>query len=136
MENYDKKSINSRLFDGSLGGYVQHPGYNSRSYTAKEMESITTLKTFKLFKQIDGEQLVLRNKPKNKYYIIQNGVIFKYDEETFSFYKLNLNDFVWESDQTLASIYYDTYLKFQELTSFEDYYPDREELDLSKRNGK
>ena len=100
--------------------------------TGHEFKTTVKLKRYKMFSLIDGIQLINRNDGTAKYYLVEDGTVFKYLEDSFSFYKLNLEDFVWESKQSLASIYFDTYLKFQELPDFEDYYPNGEEVGLDK----
>lgn len=68
---------------------------------------------------------------KEKYYIIEDGRIFKLEEDSFSFYQLNMNTKKWESNQNLASLYYDSFLRFQELLDFQDYYETAEQ-DLNR----
>ncbi len=99
----------------------------SHSYTVKETKTSSFLQTYILKCQISGEELKDRTKPDWYYCIIEDGTVFKFHPKERVFYQLDLDKLVWRSNQSLVSLYYDTFLKFQEFDGFVDYYPHADE---------
>lgn len=124
----EKKVFESMNFEG---GFIQKPGTGSRSYTAYETKTVARLEAYKITSQLKGIKLELKNKDNLKYYLVEDGTLFKYDTNELTFYRLNLDDFTWDYDPSLKTIFYDAYLKYQQLLYFEDFYVNREDLDLS-----
>ncbi len=76
-----------------------------------------------LLAQIRGENLTDYTKPDWYYCIVEDGSIFKYNPNEHIFYQLDLSRFVWIANQNFASLIHDTYLRFQEIVGFRDYFP-------------
>lgn len=111
-------------------GFIQKSAVGAHSYTFEETKTMTYLDTEILKRQIRGENLELKNDGKSRYFLVENGIVFKYSQDTGLFYQLDLETMTWRLNQRLVSIYYDTYLRFQELLSFKDYYDMGEQMDL------
>ena len=114
-----------RLDDSILGGYITsrtRVGCD-HSYTVHETLSQSKVQKHVLLAQIRGETLTDYTKPDWYYCIVEDGSIFKYHPESHSFYGLDLERFVWVWDRSFVSIFYDTFLKFQEIDGFRDYFP-------------
>lgn len=112
-------------------GFIQKSAVGSRSYTIEETKTMSYINKEILKKQIRGEALELKNDNKTRYFLVEDGTVFKYNAETYLFYQLNLETMMWNVNQDLASLYYDTYLRFQELIDFKDYYDIDNQLDLN-----
>lgn len=128
MEEKNKK-VSLLSFDTI--GVMQKAGFGSHSYTAEETKTMSYINKEILKKEIKKAPLVLKNNEKNRYFLLENGIVFKYDTENFLFYQLNLEKMKWQENQNLASLFYDSYLKFQELLDFKDYYDNDDQLDLN-----
>lgn len=108
-----------------LNGYFSRPsrvGY-SHSYTAEETKSVSGINKYLLLAKIRGETLIDYTKPDWYYCVVEDGRVFKYNPQELLFYRLDLERFVWVRDQTFASLCHDTYLMFQEIAGFRDYFP-------------
>ena len=92
---------------------------------------IHSITQYKTLCQVQGKELEKRNTPEAQYYLVEDGTIVKAIPDRFLYYRLDLTNYNWVSDPNLVTLFYDTYLKYQELTEFEDYYPDANQ-DLNK----
>lgn len=128
MEEKNKK-VSLLSFDSV--GIIQKVGFGSHSYTAEETKTMSYISKEIIKKEIKRVPLELKNNGKNRYFLVENGIVFKYDTEKFLFYQLNLEKMKWQENQYLASLFYDSYLKFQELLDFKDYYDNDDQLDLN-----
>lgn len=64
----------------------------------------------------------LYNDEDTKYYIVEDGNIFKYNEKYNLFYRLDLEKFQWIYTPSYIGLYFDGHLKFEEIPNFKDYY--------------
>ena len=103
----------------------------SHSLNSREAATKIKLQGYKTLCQVQGKELEKRNTPEAKYYLVEDGTIVKAIPDRFLYYRLDLTNYNWVSDPNLVTLFYDTYLKYQELTEFEDYYPDANQ-DLNK----
>ncbi len=106
-------------------GVVQHKTRvgQSHSYTAEETRAESEIRKYVLLANVRGDTLTDYTKPDWYYCIVEDGSIFKCSPKEPLFYELDLTRFVWIPNQRFASIYYDTYLRFQEIPGFRDYFP-------------
>ena len=82
------------------------------------------INTHVLLAEIDGIELVDHTKKDWYYCMVENGAIFKYcDDYREWYYQLDLERFVWIKNQSFVSLTYDTYLRYQEIPGFRDYFP-------------
>ena len=123
MEDKNKKV---RLTDLDELGHMEKAGEGFRSKTVRETIALNNIERLVMRKQLAGEKLTLRNNDKTRYFMIENGVVFKIVENTW-FYELNIETFKWQRNQRIASIYYDGYLRPIELVYFKDYFDNEEE---------
>lgn len=112
-------------------GFIQKAAPGSHSHTVAETYTLSYIKKEILKKQIRGEKLELRNDNRIKYFLVEDGTVFKYNTETYLFYQFDLETMTWYPNQSLASLYYDTYLKFEELLAFEDYFDTTNEFTIN-----
>lgn len=81
--------------------------------------------------QFDDTKFVRRNEDGMKYFFVENGTIFKLDENEYRFYELDLDEFVWDLKPSLVDLYYDVSLRYSEIEDFNDYYLNKsEEFDI------
>lgn len=128
MEEINNKKLEQKIENV---GFIEKPSFGCHSYTVEETNTMSFINAELMKKRIDGEKLELKNDSKTRYYLVENGIVFKCDTENYLLYQLNLKTMKWNLNQNLASLYFDTSLRFQELTNFKDYYEIDEELDLS-----
>ena len=128
--------INNKISQLNLEnvGFIQKSAVGSHSYTIEETKTMSYINKELLKKQVRGENLELKNDNKTRYFLVEDGTIFKYNTETLLFYQLNLKTMKWYINQSLTSLYYDTYLKIQELIDFKDYYDIEDQVD--RNNGR
>ena len=100
------------------------------SQTQREFETMQKLKIYISEKKYNGEKLVQKNDGSWKYYLVEDGNIFKMNDDYYC-YRLDLSNFTWIHDQRIISIINDGFLKCKELVNFDDYY-ENQDLDLSK----
>lgn len=131
IKNNNVNLIDDRITVNSGDFIVKKSVLGGHSLTEREFNTKSMLRKYIMLNKFNGKTLEPKNVNGVKYFLAEDGTVFKYDESNFSFYRLSLNDFVWDYDQSLSSLYYDAYLRFQEFVDFEDYYPNREDLDLS-----
>lgn len=129
MQNNHEKE---KVFSSFELGHMEKLGMGARRYTIQETETMGYLNKELLKSQIRGEKLTLKNNDKTRYFLVENGTVFKIDESTFLFYQLDLQNLKWVRNQAFAFLYYDSYLRFQELLYFKDYYDDADELYLQQ----
>lgn len=119
------------------------PKYSNRPYTPEQMEyfrqQISTTNYFaeRVKRNLEnikeyrnklielGEPIVKHNLPNTKYFLMEDGTIFKSIPDDLEFYRLNLDIYQWESDPTLITVFFDNMLKFEELHDFEDIFKER-----------
>ena len=98
-----------------------------RGYPPKQ-EELNTIKIINNYeKQLlnDNPSLKPNNSSNTKYYIVENGKVYKViDEEEY--FELDTDKMEWNLDPTYMGLMYDTYLKFSELKNFRDYYIEKE----------
>lgn len=109
-----------RITDNNSGKFVPLVD-GDHSYTHQEFETLQKLQLYKSKKLYNKEKLVTKENDEWKYYMVEDGTIFKMNDDYF-FYRLNINTFQWIRDQRLVSLYNDCFLRFKELPGFEDYY--------------
>lgn len=127
----DEKNSKMRQPNLESIGFIQKSAVGSHSYTVAETKTMSFINKEILKKQIRGETLELKNNNKTRYFLVEDGTVFKYDTEALLFYQLNLEKMRWYLNQSLEPLYYDTYLRFQELVDFKDYYDVDKCLDLN-----
>lgn len=116
-------------------GHMEVPGEGFRSKTIQETIALNNIEKMVHRKQFAGEELTLRNNDRTRYFIMENGVVFKIDDETF-FFELNPETLKWHMNQGLASAYYSNYLRPMELVYFKDYFDNEEEMELDGGSGR
>lgn len=120
MNSRDISSSDYRITDNNSGLFTRITD-GDHSQTQMEFETMQKIKMYLSRKMFNGEELIKNNNEGWKYYLVEDGTIFKKNED-YHFYRLDLNKFQWVHDQSLISLYYDSFLKFKELLNFEDYY--------------
>lgn len=127
MQNSEER-INIKNDEFVIEKYV--PGIHS--LTPRESRTKTKLQEFEIKNAILGNKIEIKNSEDKKYYLVEDGTVIKLEEKNYSFYRLNLETYKWDLDQSLLAIFHDSFLKYQEFLDFKDYYSNSEELDLDK----
>lgn len=97
-----------------------------KEYFAKKVEqTLSSVQQYIQDKKATGEQLELRNNPNTKYYLMEDGTIFKYLSNELEFYRLDTKEFVWYLEPSLLSLYFDNTLTFKEIPDFQDYFVEK-----------
>ncbi len=92
-----------------------------KEYFAKKVQTnLTTIQTIIEQKKSSGEQP--KNNSNTKYYIAEDGSIFKQNIDNITFYRLELSKFIWFPDPTIIDLFYNNDLSFTELPTFQDYF--------------
>lgn len=133
VNNNDNNKV--RLTSLDEIGHMEKAGEGFRSKTIKETIALNNIERMVMKRRLNGEKLKLRNNDKTRYFILENGVVFKIDDNTF-FYELNQETLQWQSNQAIASIYYDGFLRPMELVYFKDYFDNEEEMELDGGSGR
>lgn len=60
------------------------------------------------------------NDGSSEYYLVEDGRIFRRESASASFFQLDFEHKIWKSNQNFMSLYYDSFLKFQEIRDFQD----------------
>lgn len=102
------------------------------SMTVSESQTKTRLLEYEIKKVVTKQKLDLKNTVYNKYFLVENGMVIKYDMKNYLFYKLDLDKYVWQLDNDVMKDIVNKSLKYQEFIDFKDYYYNSEELDLNK----
>lgn len=101
-----------------------------KEYFAKKVEqTLSSVQQYIQDKKATGEQLELRNNPNTKYYLMEDGTIFKYLSNELEFYRLDTKEFVWYLEPSLLSLYFDNTLTFKEIPDFQDYFVEKAKND-------
>lgn len=101
-----------------------------KEYFAKKVEqTLSSVQQYIQEKRASGEQLELRNKPNTKYYLMEDGTIFKYLSNELEFYRLDTKEFVWYLEPSLLGLYFDNTLTFKEIPDFQDYFVEKAKND-------
>lgn len=104
-----------------------------KEYFAKKVEqTLTSIEEYVQTKKTSGEELIIRNNPSTKYYLMEDGTIFKYVSEELEFYRLDTIKFKWLSDPSLLGLYFDDTLTFKEIPDFQDYFEEQPKNDEKK----
>lgn len=102
-----------------------------KEYFAKKVnQTLTAVQQYIQKKQSSGETLELKNNHNAKYYLMEDGTIFKYLSKEVEFYILDTKEFIWYPEPSLLGLYFDNTLTFREIPDFKDYftdYPQKEE---------
>ncbi len=101
-----------------------------KEYFAKKVEqTLSSVQQYIQAKRSSGEQLELRNNPNTKYYLMEDGTIFKYLSNELEFYRLDTKEFVWYLEPSLLGLYFDNTLTFKEIPDFQDYFVEKAKND-------
>lgn len=101
-----------------------------KEYFAKKVEqTLFSIQQYIQDKKAAGEQLELRNNPNTKYYLMEDGTIFKYLSNELEFYRLDTKEFVWYLEPSLLGLYFDNTLTFKEIPDFQDYFIEKAKND-------
>ena len=107
-----------------------------KEYFAKKVEqTLSSVQQYIQDKKASGEQLELRNNHNTKYYLMEDGTIFKYLNNELEFYRLDTRKFVWYIDPSLLDLYFDNTLTFKEIPDFQDYFLEQEKNDTKSGTG-
>lgn len=114
--------------EGDIGRDFSKPSRigSSHSYTAQETKSASEIHKYVMSARISGKELVDYTREDWYYCIAEDGSVFKFPSNRDDFYQLDLKKMQWEHNQSWASVIDDTYLRFQELDGFRDYFPHAE----------
>lgn len=101
-----------------------------KEYFAKKVEqTLSSVQQYIQAKRASGEQLELRNNLNTKYYLMEDGTIFKYLSNELEFYRLDTKEFVWYLEPSLLGLYFDNTLTFKEIPDFQDYFVEKAKND-------
>ena len=117
----------SRWDDFGMVGIRNRVGI-THSYTLEESLTQNFLEQQATRLRFAGK-FIDRTKPDWYYCVVENGIAFKFHPDEMLFYELDLEQLVWRRNQALASLYFDTYLRFQEFHRFVDCYPHADETE-------
>ena len=94
----------------------------NHSYTCRESKSMSKLLLFEIKCSCNNISLVDKNSSDWYYCIAEDGTIFKFSKDYCNFYYLDLDNYVWRKKQSLFGLIFDSFLKYQELDAFKDYF--------------
>lgn len=97
-----------------------------KEYFAKKVDkTLSDIQQYVESKKSAGENLELKNNSNTKYYLMEDGTVFKYLIEELEFYRLDTKDFTWYSEPSLLGFFFDNTLTFKEIPDFKDYFNEK-----------
>ena len=82
LNNNDNNKV--RLTSLDEIGHMEKAGEGFRSKTIKETIALNNIERMVMKRRLNGEKLTLRNNDKTRYFILENGVVFKIDDNTLN----------------------------------------------------
>lgn len=132
MSNENTKYSNKEYTPAQIE-YFKSQEEVKKYFEKKVEETLAAVQQYIQTKLSTGEPLELKNNQNTKYYLMEDGTIFKYLSENLEFYRLDIKNFVWYLEPSLLSLYFDNTLSFKELPDFKDYFDEYTKEEPNKK---
>ena len=118
----------SRLWEEIDGVFFDAPRIGEKDTASGDAPMVRLeLDYHNMMQRSRGVELVDKTKKDWYYCIVSGGMVFKCDMKLTTFYRLDMERFIWIPDQTIPIRVFDLKIPFWEFSGFVDYYDELEE---------